>query len=163
MTNAIPTALLALVVSTQAPIPTTPPCKPTLLKLPVRHLVVAILKASLKAKHEHVSMEDFQKGNVPALNQFERQWYALRANKSPEADEALAWLLNTYLGEHYDEELVCETKNRGPRILAIIEQQQRCLPRCGLEPLPEELQGSGTLAPEVITALRAGTPCEEDY
>lgn len=86
----------------------------------------------------------------------------LLLDQSAAGDSAIAFLLFLYTGEHSGEALVCETAARGTRMLPVIASYERAMPATGLEPLPQSITGSGTLAPDAVKMIRAHTRCAFD-
>ena len=80
-------------------------------------------------------------------------------DKTPNGDQAIAYLLHTYTGSHPSEELECSAINRGKNILPYIKLYSECLPSIGMEPLPMHLKGSGSSTRWVITSIEKGELC----
>lgn len=89
-------------------------------------------------------------------------FHSILKNRSTAGDEAVAYLLNVYLGEHPGEELVCEAINRGKRMLSLIREYKRCTPLIGIEPLPDSVQGSGVLPRYAEEGILKGEKCTDD-
>ena len=66
-------------------------------------------------------------------------------DKSKAGTEAIAYLLNFYLGEGAGTLLVINGIRRGTSMQAPLEAFEKCLPLSGMEPLPTQLKGSGVL------------------
>ena len=89
-----------------------------------------------------------------------RRFATLLKTRTRAGDEALAYLLTVYMGEHPGEELVCEAINRGKRMLPLIDSYARCNPRIGVEPLPKFVRGSGVLPREARQGIEKGKRCK---
>jgi hypothetical protein len=91
----------------------------------------------------------------------EKLFYDLLRDRSPAGDEAIAYLLFIYVGEHTGGELVCETVNRGQRMVPIIEQYMESLPASGLEPDIQEIQTDNptSKARWALVKIEAGKSC----
>jgi len=134
-------------------------CEPQPLRPPVLNLVKPLLELRIKQNADQFTNEGVWKGESPHTPEVERRFYKLLANRSPDGDEALAFLLNVYMGEHPGEELVCEVASRGKRMLRLIDANSRCLPLTGLEPLPKYVQGSGFLPKMAKQQILRGESC----
>ena len=81
--------------------------------------------------------------------------------RTPASDEALAVLLQFYVGEHSSEDISCELVHRGRRVLPFLEKyhgRQIVVPGVDMsrtEPLD-------TLYEEVRHRIRAGEKCERE-
>ena len=82
-------------------------------------------------------------------------------NRTHVGDDALAYLLNVYLGVDLGEKLVCEAVSRGKRMLPVIRAFRECLPAIGLEPLPARVSGSGFFPLEAEEKILEGGNCFE--
>jgi hypothetical protein len=142
-------------------------CKPQLLRPEVLSLVRPILENYIT--EYKLSYGEDSKGNFFDKNKEKIEIYqtkldksldALISNESAEADEALAYLLNVYIGEGPDEMLVCEVINRGKRMLPLVLRYRDCTPLTGLEPLPDFLEGSHMLPKYAIEGINEGKKCE---
>jgi len=100
------------------------------------------------------------RGESPVSTEVDRRFYSILADRSPSGDEALAYLLTVYMGEHPGEELICEATNRGRRLLPLVRSYGKCQPLVGAEPLHKFVQGHGILLIEVIQAIESGDHCD---
>lgn len=82
---------------------------------------------------------------------------ALLTNRSRAGDEALAYALTVYMGEHFGEQAVCEALDRGKRMVPLLQAYAKCRPDLGLQ-LPPEMT-SVSLVPEVLGQARRGEKC----
>jgi hypothetical protein len=98
----------------------------------------------------------------PVTPKVEKRFEALLANRSAAGDEALAYLLNVYMGEHPGEELVCEVINRGKRMVPLIRAYHECTPLIGLEPLHKFVRGSGYLPNMALDSIKSGNGCSHE-
>lgn len=98
-------------------------------------------------------------GPTPHWRETERLLDELLKNESSDADQAVAYLLFLYTGEHSGSQIVCEASRRGERMLQIIEAYQKALPKTGLEPYPKAMKGSGVLTTEALRLIRGGKTC----
>ena len=81
--------------------------------------------------------------------------------RTPASDEALAVLLEFYVGEHSGEDISCELIHRGRRVLALLEKyhgRQIVVP--GVE--MSRTEPLDTLYEGVRHAIRAGETCERE-
>ena len=99
-------------------------------------------------------------GPTPHWKETERLLDELLRDQSTDADQAIAYLLFFYTGEHPGSQIVCEASRRGDRILPVIEAYQESLPKTGLEPYPEAIQGSGILVDDALKLIRDGKSCQ---
>jgi len=99
-------------------------------------------------------------GASPHRRTADRLFDELLGSESRPGDEAIAYLLFIYTGEHPGEELICEAARRGKVMVPLIEQFSARLPKTGLEPYPKFVLGSGTLAPEALSRIASGERCE---
>jgi hypothetical protein len=93
---------------------------------------------------------------------FEERCERLLATKGHAADEAIAALMCFYVGEHWGEELMCETLRRGKRMVPYLRRFLHEVPVTGLEP-----KDGGTFtsayptSEEVLRRIEAGDePCK---
>lgn len=98
-------------------------------------------------------------GPSPHWRRSEKLFYEILRDQSADGDEAVAYLLFLYTGEHFGGELVCEASRRGARMATIIEGYRDFLPQTGLEPYPDALKGSGILVPEALKLIENGESC----
>jgi len=95
------------------------------------------------------------------LNASETTLEIILNDKTRDGDQAVAYFLNLYTGEHSGGELLCNAINRGKRMLPLIESYTRCLPITGLEPLSDDLDGSGFLPRHAKKAIENGERCTD--
>lgn len=123
-------------------------CQPEFLEPKVLELVRPILEEGAEAR------------KVGGLSQHHKNYWRLidelTINRSNEADKALVYFLNLYMGEHWGGEILCTVINRGKRLLPMITQYQECLPKTGLEPLDISFEGSGYLPKDAIEGITKG-------
>jgi len=142
-------------------------CKPQLLRPEVLSFVRPVLEnyiTKYKLSYGEDSKGYFLDKNEERIEMYQTKFYksldALISNKSTDADEALAYLLNVYIGEHPGEMLVCEVINRGKRILPLVLRYRDCTPFTGLEPFPDFLEGSRLLPEYAIEGINKGKKCK---
>ena len=87
---------------------------------------------------------------------------SILANRTKDGDQALAYLLTVYMGEHQGESIVCEAINRGKRMTPTIQAFQRCQPAVGAEPLHKFVAGSGHLPGMALRGIAAGERCRHE-
>lgn len=102
------------------------------------------------------------RGESPVAPEIERRFYEILADRSLAGDEAVAYLVTVYMGEHFMEEVDCEATNRGRRILPMLEAFRRDKPRVGAEPLNKFVQGQPYFGEDVVKAIKLGQKCEWD-
>jgi hypothetical protein len=117
------------------------------------------MELRIKQSKDEFTDEGRWKGESSVSPEVERQFSALLRNRSRAGDQAVAYLLTVYMGEHSGEELVCEVIHRGPHMVRLVRSYQRCQPLTGLEPLPKSVRGSGVLPRYALEGLAAGKPC----
>ena len=135
-------------------------CEPPKLSKDALQLVKPLMELRIKQNKEQFTEDGRWKGESQYTPEVERRFYALLENRTKAGDEAVAYLLNVYMGEHPGEELVCEVVNRGKRMLPLIKSFSKCMPVVGVEPLPKFVQGSGFLPKYAIAGITKGERCE---
>ena len=141
-------------------IATALPCEPKMLRPEVLKLVKPLVELRTRQTTDQVTDEGMWKGESPVTPEVERRFEALLNDRTKAGDEALAYLLNIYMGEHSGEELVCEVTNRGKRMVSLIDRYSSCTPLTGLEPLHKFVRGSGTLPGMARAQILKGERCE---
>lgn len=134
-------------------------CEPKLLRPAVLALVKPLLELRIQQNADQFTDDGVWKGESPHTPEVDRRFYSLLADHSRAGDEALAYLLYVYMGEHPGEELVCEVARRGERMLQFVDANSKCLPGTGLEPLPKYVRGSGLLPKMVRQQILSGNAC----
>jgi hypothetical protein len=117
------------------------------------------MELRIKQSRDQFTDDGRWKGESPHTAEVDRQFVALLRTRSRAGDQALAYLLTVYMGEHHGEELVCEVINRGSRMVPLIRSYRECQPLTGWEPLPRFVRGSGALAQFALDGLARGEPC----
>lgn len=135
-------------------------CRPQLLPTRALKLVKPLLVLRLQQVKDQFTADGRWVAESPVTPRVENLFESLLANRTTAGDEALAYLLNIYLGEHSGEELTCEVTNRGKRMIPLIRAYQQCLPLTGLEPLPKFVQGSGSLPGMALDGIASGNVCQ---
>jgi len=135
-------------------------CTPKLLEPAVLKLIKPLMELRIQQNADQFTDDGRWKGESPHTPEVEKRLEALLNDRSKEGDEALAYLLGVYMGEHPEEELVCEVTNRGKRMLPLIQAYSKCPPVTGLEPLPKFVRGSGSLPQMAKDAILRGDHCE---
>lgn len=135
-------------------------CQPKVLRPEVLGLVKPLIELQIADMRESVDEKGLWKGRSKYADEVERRLEALLKNRSRAGDEALAFLLNLYMGEGPGEDLVCEVTNRGKRVLRLVETFSKCLPLTGLEPYPPSVQGSGALPGYAKASIVSGEKCK---
>jgi hypothetical protein len=120
------------------------------------------MELRIKQNEDQFTEDGRWKGESPHTPEIEKLFERLLNNRTNVGDEALAYLLNVYMGEHSGEELVCEVTNRGKRMLPLIENYAKCIPLTGLEPLPKFVRGSGSLSDMAKKGVLSGKKCERE-
>jgi len=134
-------------------------CRPEMLRAETLGLIKPLMELRIKQSGDQFSQDGRWRGVSPVAPEIERRLQALLENRTAAGDEALAFLLNVYLGEYPGEELVCEVTNRGGRMLPLIDAYARCTPLTGLEPFPKFVRGSGTLPGTAKRNILRGRKC----
>jgi hypothetical protein len=133
---------------------------------PLSDQAKAILKPLMALRNRQASEQFFDdgrwRGESSVTDEVEKRVYTILEDHSKAGDEAVAYLLTVYLGEHPGEELACEATNRGKIILPLVRAYHRCQPSVGAEPLHRFVRGSGVLAEKVIGAISNGSACEPE-
>lgn len=134
-------------------------CKPKLLRPKVLWLVKPLLELRIKQHRDQFFEDGRWRGESSITPEVDRRFEALLKNRTPAGNEALAFLLTIYMGEHRGEEIVCEVINRGKRMLPLIRAVRECRPLTGIDPYPKILEGSGVLVEHAVKGLEAGESC----
>jgi len=137
-------------------------CKPPLLSDEALRLVKPLLEVRIKESKEQFTEGGSWLGESQYTPEVGKRFYSVLQDRSSAGDEAVAYLLNVYMGEHLSEATVCEALNRGTRILPLIREYRRCSPLIGLEPLPRFVQGSGVLPGYAEEGILKGRKCRYD-
>lgn len=117
------------------------------------------MELRVKQNKDQFTEDGRWRGESQYTPEVEKRFYSILENRSHAGDEAVAYLLMVYMGEHLGEELVCEVINRGKRMLTLIREYKRCTPRIGIEPLPKFVQGSGYLPQYAEEGILKGEKC----
>jgi hypothetical protein len=129
-------------------------CKPEQMSAPALNLVKPFLSELL------ITRTDKSKG----WDEHQRRKYELLdkiiKDTTDAGDQAIAYLLHFYNGEHPDEELSCEAIIRGKRMLPLLHRYSTGLPNIGLEPLPKSFESTGYLLKEVANSIDKGDTCQ---
>jgi hypothetical protein len=136
------------------------PCRPKLLRAATLQLVKPLIELRIKQHEEQFADGGRWRGESRYTPEVNRRFQALLEDRTSAGDQALAYLLTVYMGEHPGEELVCEVVNRGARMVPLARASQACQPLVGLEPLPRGIQGSGVLCKYALDELASGRPCQ---
>jgi len=153
-------ACLAILLLAASTVASSAGCEPKLLRAEALGLVRPLIELKIKDMKESVFPDGRWKGKSPHAAEVERRFEALLENRTKAGDEALAFLLNVYLGEGPGQDLVCEVSSRGRRMLVLVESYAKCVPLTGLEPLPESVRGSGALPKYARENLAKGRKCD---
>jgi hypothetical protein len=125
-----------------------------------RALLKPLMVLRIKEQNDQFTDEGVWKEASRHTAEVKRRFATLLKTRTRAGDEALAYLLTVYMGEHPGEELVCEAINRGKRMLPLIDSYARCNPRIGVEPLPKFVRGSGVLPREARQGIEKGKRCK---
>jgi len=134
-------------------------CVPPQLSSDALQLVKPLMELRIKQNEEQFTEDGRWKGESQYTPAVEKRFYAILENRTKAGDEAMAYLLNVYMGEHPGEELVCEAINRGKQILPLIKAYSECIPMVGVEPLPKFVKGSGVLPGYAIEGIMKAEKC----
>ncbi|MEM9215179.1 MAG: hypothetical protein AAGD25_12630 [Cyanobacteria bacterium P01_F01_bin.150] len=121
--------------------------------------------SALKDTHKNEVIDDFdtpEERRLFATRRTEERLKRLNTilnDKTSAGDEAIAYLLFLYTGEYSGSVLSCEAAQRGDRMIPIIRRYQRLIPKTGLEPYPDAMQGSGVLPSRVLRYIQSGETC----
>jgi hypothetical protein len=137
-------------------------CKPSTLSDKAMKLIKPLMELRVKQNKEQFTDDGHWRGESQYTPEVEKRFYSILKNRSKAGDEAVAYLLNVYMGEHPGEELVCEVINRGNRMLPLIRDYKRCIPLIGLEPLPKFVRGSGYLPQYAEEGILKGEKCTDE-
>ena len=152
--------LIVLALCTTSLLASAADCRPQLLPPRALKLVKPLLVLRNQQAKDQFTPDGHWIAESPVTPRVEKLFESLLANRTPASDEALAYLLNVYMGEHSGEELVCEVTNRGKRMVPLIRAYQQCLPLTGLEPLHKFVQGSGSQAGMALDGISSGQGCQ---
>ena len=153
-------ALLLISGAMAAPAAMAADCKPTLLPPRVLRLVKPLMKARLHEAEEIARTGSWNPDSRASRNAEDRLAAVLQ-DGTPAGDQAVAYLLTVYLGEHQGEDVVCEVLKRGRRMVPLVRAVQECQPLTGLEPYPANVNGSGALVSIAMQGLESGEPCDD--
>ena len=127
---------------------------------------VALLKPLMQLRNRQATDEFTPDGRwrapSPVASEVERRIYAILKNRTPAGDEAVAYLVTVYMGEHFGEEIYCEAVNRGKTILPLVRAFRANQPAVGAEPLHKFVRGESYFGGDVVASLRKGERCELD-
>ena len=135
-------------------------CQPPALSAAAIDIIKPLVELRIREAGQQFSDDGRWRGESEYSADVERLFYAMLENRSPAGDQALAYFLFIDMGEYPDEESVCETINRGKRMLPLIKAYRQCRPIIGIEPLPRRVRGSGALATHASEQIRAGRKCD---
>ena len=135
-------------------------CQPKMLRPPVLKLIKPLMDLRIKQNQDQFTEDGRWKGESPHTPEIQKRFESLLSDRSKVGDEALAYLLNVYMGEHPGEELVCEVTNRGKHMLPLITAYAKCTPLTGLEPLPKFVRGSGALPDMAKKSILSSKKCK---
>jgi hypothetical protein len=137
-------------------------CRPPLLSKGALKLVKRLIEYRIKEDTTEFNEDGGYGDQDLYAREVEKRFTAIMENRSKAGDEALAYLLNIYMGEGPDEDMVCEAINRGKRMLPLIREYRKCIPLIGLEPLPGPVRGSGSLPALAEEGILKGEKCNLD-
>ncbi len=137
-------------------------CKPAKFSDKAMKLIKPLMQLRVKQNKEQFTEDGRWRGESQYTPDVEKRFYSILKNRSKAGDEAVAYLLNVYMGEHPGEELVCEVINRGKRMLSLIREYKRCIPLIGIEPLPKFVRGSGYLSQYAEERILKGDKCKDE-
>ena len=135
-------------------------CQPQFLPAHTLNLIKPLLELRTRQVKDQFTADGHWIAESPVTPQVEKLFASLLSNHTRAGDEALAYLLNVYMGEGDAELLVCEVGNRGKRMVPLIRAYQQCTPLTGLEPLPKFVQGSGSLPGMALDGIASGQSCQ---
>lgn len=135
-------------------------CNPTSLSPSALNLLKPLMELRVKQNEEQFTKDGHWRGESQYSVEVTRQFYSVLENHTVAGDEAVAYLLNVYMGEHPGEELVCEAINRGKRLFPLVKSFSECTPQIGIEPLPKFVRGSGVLPRYAVEGIAKGEKCE---
>lgn len=134
-------------------------CQPENLPSPALRLIKPLMELRIKQSQDQFTAEGRWKGESSLTPEIEKRFEAVLDDRTKAGDQALAYLLTVYMGEHHGEELVCEVTNRGRRMLPLIDAYAACAPVVGFEPLPKFVHGSGALPEMAKKGVLSGKKC----
>jgi hypothetical protein len=137
-------------------------CKPSKLSDQSIKLIKPLMELRVRQNKEQFTEDGRWRGESQYTPDVEKRFYSILKNRSKAGDEAVAYLLNVYMGEHPGEELVCEVINRGKRMLPLIREYKKCIPLIGIEPLPMFIRGSGYLPQYAEEGILKGEKCTHE-
>ena len=154
------TFILSLVVLAFSATSMAADCIPPKPSAEALQLIKPLMELRIKQNEEQFTEDGRWKGESQYTTEVQKRFYAILENQTKAGDESIAYLLNVYMGEHPGEELVCETINRGKRMLPLIIAFKECTPIIGVEPLPKFVKGSGVLPGYAIEGINKGDKCK---
>lgn len=124
-------------------------------------LVRPLMELRIKQHEEQFTDGGRWRGESQYTPDVDRLFETLLENRTRAGDEALAFLLGVYMGEHQGEELVCEIINRGTRMVPVVKAYRSCQPLTGPEPFPQFVtMGSRVLFKYALEGLATGKSCK---
>jgi hypothetical protein len=126
---------------------------------------VAVLKPLMKLRNRQVSdqftADGRWRGESRVTPEVERRIYRVLRNRTPAGDEAVAYLVTVYMGEHFGEEIDCEATNRGKRVLPLVQAFRLHKPDIGVQ-LSPIVRGEPYFGQDVVASIKKGERCEPD-
>jgi hypothetical protein len=152
--------ILSILVLVASQITAAGPCKPKVLRPEVLEKIKPLLELRIKQDQDQLTFDGYWKGESPHTPRVEKRFEEILSDRSNAGDEAVAYLLFVYMGDHPAEEMECELIERGQRMLPIIDRYDACLPLTGLEPLPPHLHGPEGPHTWIKKRILGGQKCE---
>ena len=134
-------------------------CSPPALSHRAYGIVRPFMELRIKQVREQYTEDGLWRGEsryTPKVN----KWFdAILRDRSDAGNEAVAYLLNIYMGVGDSERLVCNAIDRGSAMLPLLSAFNQCRPEIGLEPLPKLVRGSGFFGQQAEECLEKDETC----
>jgi len=112
-------------------------CTPVKLSSETLNILKPLIALRIKEHIENFTPDGRWKGESQYRIELNKKFYETLKNKTSAGNEAVAYLLNLYMGSHPDEKSVCKTLNRGKHTLHHINKYKKCIPLIVHQPLPK--------------------------
>lgn len=134
-------------------------CTPPNLSHQAYWIVRPFMELRIKQVREQYTEDGLWRGESRYTPEVNKWVDAILHDRSDAGNEAVAYLLNIYMGIGDSERLVCNAVERGSPMLPLLRAFNRCLPEIDLEPLPALVMGSGFFGQQAEGCLAKGETC----
>jgi hypothetical protein len=134
-------------------------CKPPALSHQAYWIVRPFMELRIKQVREQYTEDGLWRAESRYTPKVNKWFNAILRDRSDAGNEAVAYLLNIYMGIGDSERLVCNAIDRGSSMLPLLKTFNQCRPEIGLEPLPTLVIGSGFFGQQAEGCLAKGEMC----